>query len=157
MTLTTQRDVEAIEAVQLDGGPLGLETEMNQLKEFNQINKDLLIECEKILQKEAQEDARLLSQYGNRWIRPQSATLTKNFQDQIISFRSKLEQAAKVDARIERIIQDNLALMSILSIKPVSNLITSSKFENILMYLSVSTDRVGSSDYWEAYHVYGWE
>eukprot|EP00250_Pteridium_aquilinum_P008898 c18291_g1_i1 orf=497-3190(+) len=110
-----------VEAVQLDGGPAGLEAEMQQLQDLRRVNHELLAQCEEILQKEAREDAQFRVQYGTSWTRPQSSTLTKSFQDRINNFHAKLKQAADMDARIERIIQDNWVMMSILSAKPIES------------------------------------
>ncbi|MCO5551976.1 hypothetical protein L7F22_005484 [Adiantum nelumboides] len=110
-----------VEAVQIDGGPSGLEAEMRQLQDLRRVNQELLAQCEEILQKEAREDAQYRAQYGTNWTRPQSSTLTKSFQDRINNFHAKLKQAADVDARIERMIQDNWVMMSVLSAKPIES------------------------------------
>lgn len=110
-----------VEAVQLDGGPSGLEMEMRQLQDLRRVNQELITQCEEILQKESREDAQLRAQYGTSWTRPQSSTLTKAFQDRINSFHAKLKQAGDMDARIERMIQDNWVMMSILSAKPIES------------------------------------
>lgn len=108
-----------VEAVQLDGGPSGLDAEMRQLHDLRRVNQELLVQTEELLQKESQEDARLRGQFGTRWTRPQSSTLTKSFQDRLNSFAAKLKQAAEMDARIERTISDNWSLMCILDAKPI--------------------------------------
>ena len=111
-----------IEAVQLDGGPATLKTEMRRLEDLRRVNLELLVQCEEKLQNESREDAQLRAQFGTRWSRPQSSTLTKSLQDAINNFNSKVKQAADVDARIDRMIHDSWESMSILSVKPVSRL-----------------------------------
>ncbi|KAI5055520.1 hypothetical protein GOP47_0029041 [Adiantum capillus-veneris] len=110
-----------VEAVQIDGGPSGLEAEMRQLQDLRRVNQEMLAQCEEILQKEAREDAQYRAQYGTSWTRPQSSTLTKSLQDRSNNFHAKLKQAAEVDARIERMLQDNWVMLSILSAKPIES------------------------------------
>ncbi|CAK9203308.1 unnamed protein product [Sphagnum jensenii] len=108
-----------VEAVQLDGGPAGLEVEMQQLCALRQVNEELLVQTEDLLEKEARQDAQNRSQYGTRWTRPQSSTLTKNLQNRANGFAANLKQAKESDARIERTIRDNMAMMAILDAKPI--------------------------------------
>ncbi|CAN1138163.1 Vacuolar-sorting protein BRO1 [Linum perenne] len=96
---------EDVEAVQISGGPAGLEAELQQLKDLRR--------------KEAAEDSQFRSQFGTRWTRPQSATLTKNLQDRLNRFAGNLKQAAESDARIERSVRENYGLMAILDKHPV--------------------------------------
>lgn len=110
---------EDVEAVQISGGPAGLEAELQQLRDLKRVNHELLVQTEEQLQKEAQEDAQFRSQFGTRWTRPQSSTLTKNLQDRLNRFAANLKQAAESDARIERSVRDHSALMSILDRRPV--------------------------------------
>lgn len=111
---------EDVEAVQISGGPAGLEAELQQLRDLRRVNQELLVQTEELLQKEAREDAQFRSQFGTRWTRPQSSTLTKNLQDRLNRFAGNLKQAADSDARIERSVRDHAALMSILDRRPVS-------------------------------------
>jgi len=108
-----------VEAVQLDGGPAGLEVEMQRLCALRQGNEELLVQTEDLLEKEARQDAQNRSQYGTRWTRPQSSTLTKNLQNRANGFAANLKQAKESDARIERTIRDNMAMMAILDAKPI--------------------------------------
>ncbi|XP_057952975.1 vacuolar-sorting protein BRO1-like, partial [Malania oleifera] len=105
---------EDVEAVQISGGPAGLEAELQQLRDLRRVNQELLVQTEELLQKESREDAQFRSQFGTRWTRPQSSTLTKNLQDRLNRFAANLKQAAESDARIERAVRDHSALMSIL-------------------------------------------
>lgn len=111
---------EDVEAVQICDGPEGLEGELQQLKDLRRVNQELLVQTEEQLQKEATEDAQFRSQFGTRWTRPQSSTLTKNLQDRLNRFAGNLKQAADSDARIERSVRENSALLSILKCRPVS-------------------------------------
>ncbi|KAL3693041.1 hypothetical protein R1sor_006692 [Riccia sorocarpa] len=108
-----------VEAVQIDGGPEGLETEMRQLRDLRRVNEELLVQTEELLEKEAREDAQIRTQFGTRWTRPQSSTLTKNLHDRANGFAANLKQASESDARIERAIRDNMPLMSILDARPI--------------------------------------
>lgn len=110
---------EDVEAVQICGGPAGLEAELQQLRDLRRVNQELLVQTEELLQKEATEDAQFRSQFGTRWTRPQSSTLTKNLQDRLNRLAGNLKQAAESDARIERSVRDHSALMSILDRRPV--------------------------------------
>lgn len=110
---------EDVEAVQISGGPAGLEAELQQLRDLRRVNQELLVQTEELLQKEAAEDAQFRSQFGTRWTRPHSATLTKNLQDRLNRFAANLKQAAESDTRIERSVRDHSALMSILDRRPV--------------------------------------
>ncbi|KAH9287555.1 hypothetical protein KI387_031672 [Taxus chinensis] len=116
---------EDVEAVQVGGGPAGLEAEMQQLRDLRRVNQELLVQTEELLQKEAREDAQFRTQFGTRWTRPQSSTLTKNLQDRLNRFASNLKQATESDGRIERAIRDNYPLMGILDCKPIESALPS--------------------------------
>ncbi|XP_022873879.1 vacuolar-sorting protein BRO1-like [Olea europaea var. sylvestris] len=110
-----------VEAVQNCGGPAGLEGELQQLKDLRRVNQDLLVQTEELLQKEAMEDAQFRTQFGTRWTRPQSSTLTKNLLDRLNRFAANLKQASESDARIERSVREHSALMSILDRRPIES------------------------------------
>ncbi|KAL5761123.1 hypothetical protein ACOSQ2_019961 [Xanthoceras sorbifolium] len=116
---------EDVEAVQISGGPAGLEAELQQLRDLRRVNQELLVQTEELLQKEASEDAQFRSQFGTRWTRPQSSTLTKNLQDRLNRFAANLKQAAESDARIERSVRDHFPLMSILDRRPIESALPS--------------------------------
>jgi programmed cell death 6-interacting protein len=111
---------EDVEAVQISGGPAGLESELQQLKDLRRVNQELLVQTEELLQKESREDAQFRSQFGTKWTRPQSSTLTKNLLDRLNRFAGNLKQAADSDARIERSVREHSALMAILDARPVN-------------------------------------
>ncbi|KAL8142029.1 hypothetical protein V2J09_015061 [Rumex salicifolius] len=108
-----------VEAVQISGGPAGLEAELQQLRDLRRVNQELLVLTEEMLQKEAQEDGQFRSQFGTRWTRPQSSTLTKNLQDRLNRFAANLKQAADSDGKIERSVREHSALMAILDRRPI--------------------------------------
>ncbi|MCD9639715.1 bck1-like resistance to osmotic shock [Datura stramonium] len=112
---------EDVEAVQICGGPAGLDAELQQLRDLKRVNQELLVQTEELLQKEATEDTQFRTQFGTRWTRPQSTTLTKNLQDRLNRFAANLKQAAESDARIERSVRDHAALMSILDCRPIES------------------------------------
>ncbi|XP_057810716.1 vacuolar-sorting protein BRO1 [Salvia miltiorrhiza] len=112
---------EEVEAVQICGGPAGLEAELQQLKDLRRVNHEMLVQVEEQLQKEATEDSQFRNQFGTRWTRPQSSTLTKNLQDRLNRFAANLKQAAESDARIERSVRENAALLSILDCHPIES------------------------------------
>ncbi|XP_061365022.1 vacuolar-sorting protein BRO1 [Gastrolobium bilobum] len=112
---------EDVEAVQISGGPAGLEAELQQLKDLRRVNQELLVQTEELLQKEAREDSQFRSQFGTKWSRPQSSTLTKNLQDRLNRFAGNLKQAAESDVRIERSVREHSALMSILDARPIES------------------------------------
>ncbi|KAJ0968940.1 hypothetical protein J5N97_021817 [Dioscorea zingiberensis] len=110
---------EGLESVQLCGGLPGLEAEMQQLRDFSRVNLELLAQTEKLLQEEEREDALYRSQFGAKWSRPRSSTLSKNMHDRLKSFAGNLKQANDSDARIERILSNNFTFMAILGSRPV--------------------------------------
>ncbi|CBI26935.3 unnamed protein product, partial [Vitis vinifera] len=112
---------EDVEAVQICGGPAGLEAELQQLMDLRRVNQELLVQTDELLQKEAREDGQFRSQFGTRWTRPQSSTLTKNLQDRLNRFAANLKQASESDARIERSVREHMALMSILDRRPIES------------------------------------
>lgn len=112
---------EDVEAVQICGGAAGLEGELQQLKDLRRVNHEMLVQIEEQLQKEATDDLQFRNQFGTRWTRPQSGTLTKNLQDRLNRFAANLKQAAESDARIERSVREHSALLSILDCRPVSH------------------------------------
>lgn len=112
---------EDVEAVQIGRGPAGFEAELQQLRDLRRVNQELLVQTEELLQKEAREDSQFRSQFGTRWTRPQSTTLTKNLLDRLNRFAANMKQAAESDTRIERSIRDHSALMSILDRHPIES------------------------------------
>ncbi|XP_039035402.1 vacuolar-sorting protein BRO1-like [Hibiscus syriacus] len=108
-----------VEKVQASGGPAGLEAELQQLRDLRRVNQELLVQTEELLQKEAAEDAQFRSQFGTRWTRPQSSTLTKTLQERLNKFAANLKQAGESDVRIERSVREHFALMSILNHRPI--------------------------------------
>ncbi|PIM98889.1 putative signal transduction protein [Handroanthus impetiginosus] len=131
---------EDVEAVQICGGPAGLEGELQQLKDLRRVNHELLVQTEEQLQREASEDAQFRNQFGTRWTRPQSSTLTKNLQDRLNRFAANLKQAAESDARIERSIREHSALMSILDCRPIESALPS--LARPIMSLDASEDAI---------------
>jgi programmed cell death 6-interacting protein len=124
--LTLPEDLkDDVEAVQISGGPAGLEAELQQLKDLRRVNQELVVQTEELIQKEAGEDAQFRRQFGTRWTRPQSSTLTKNLQDRLNLFAANLKQAADSDSRIERSVRDHYALMSILDRRPIETALPS--------------------------------
>lgn len=108
-----------IEQVQASGGPAGLEGELQQLRDLRRVNQELLVQTEELLQKEAAEDAQFRSQFGKRWTRPQSSTLTKTLAERLNKFAANLKQAGESDLRIERSLREHSTLMSILDRRPI--------------------------------------
>lgn len=116
---------EDVEAVQISGGPSGLQAELQQLSDLRRVNQELLVQTEELLQKEANEDTQFRTQFGTKWTRPQSTTLTKNLLDRLNRFSMNLKQAAESDARIERAIRDHATPMSILDHRPIESALPS--------------------------------
>uniref|UniRef100_A0A0D9XL32 BRO1 domain-containing protein n=1 Tax=Leersia perrieri TaxID=77586 RepID=A0A0D9XL32_9ORYZ len=116
---------EDVEAVQISGGPAGLESELQQLRDLSRVNQELLVQTEEMLQKEANEDAQFRTQFGSRWTRPQSSTLTKNIQDRLNLFASNLKTAGDSDSQIERGLKESYPLMSILDRRPIESALPS--------------------------------
>ncbi|CAI5958608.1 unnamed protein product [Closterium sp. NIES-65] len=95
-----------VEAVHVSGGPAGLPGELAQLHDLRRVNEELLLAAEETLQLEAADDAALRTQFGSRWARPQSSTLTKSLKERATAFAGNLKQAKESDARIERDLRD---------------------------------------------------
>ncbi|GAB4840360.1 bck1-like resistance to osmotic shock [Ancistrocladus abbreviatus] len=131
---------EDVEAAQISGGPVGLEAELQQLRDLRRVNGELLAQTEEMLHKEAQEDAQFRSKFGTRWTRPHSNTLTKNLQDRLNRFAANLKQAAESDAKIERSVRDHAGLMSILDRRPIESAFPT--LEKPIMSLDASEDAV---------------
>ncbi|KAL7001056.1 bck1-like resistance to osmotic shock [Sarracenia purpurea var. burkii] len=131
---------EDVEAVQISGGPAGLEAELQQLRDLRRVNQELLVQTEELLLKESTEDAQFRNQFGTRWIRPQSSTLTKNLQVRLNGFAANLKQAADSDARIERSVRDYSALMSILDRHPIESALPT--LARPIMSLDVNEDAI---------------
>ncbi|KAK9051042.1 hypothetical protein SSX86_027667 [Deinandra increscens subsp. villosa] len=112
---------EDVEAVQISGGPASLDGELQQLRDLSRVNHELLVQTEELFQKEAAEDAQFRCQFGTRWTRPQSSTLTKNLQERLNRFAANLKQAIDSNGKLERSVKDNMALMSILDRRPIES------------------------------------
>ncbi|KAE9589396.1 hypothetical protein Lal_00000594 [Lupinus albus] len=112
---------EDLEAVQISGGPAGMDAELQQLKDLRRANQELIVQTEELLQKEAREDSQSRIQFGTKWTRPQSSTLTKTLQDRLNRFAGNLKQAAESDARIQRSVREHSALLSILDACPIES------------------------------------
>ncbi|KAL7196408.1 hypothetical protein ACSBR1_036426 [Camellia fascicularis] len=95
---------EDVEAVQISGGPVGLDAELQQLRDLRRVNHELLVQTEELLQKELTEDSQFRSQFGTRWTRPQSNTLTKNLQDRLNRFAANLKPIMSLDANEDAIL-----------------------------------------------------
>ncbi|KAL0914151.1 hypothetical protein M5K25_017660 [Dendrobium thyrsiflorum] len=125
-SLTLPLDLkEDVEAVQVSGGPSGLEDELQQLRDLRRVNQELLVQTEGLLQKEAADDAQFRFQFGSRWTRPQSSTLTKSLQDRLNKFAGNLKQAADTDARIEHALMAHSAFLTVLNHYPVESALPS--------------------------------
>ncbi|GMJ13123.1 ALG-2 INTERACTING PROTEIN-X [Hibiscus trionum] len=129
-----------VERVQASGGPAGLEAELQQLRDLRRVNQELLVQTEELLQKEAAEDAQFRSQFGTRWTRPQSSTLTKTLQERLNKFAANLKQAGDSDVRIERSVREHSALMSILNHRPIEAALPS--LSRPMMSLDASEDAI---------------
>ncbi|XP_023762851.1 vacuolar-sorting protein BRO1 [Lactuca sativa] len=116
---------EDVEAVQVSGGPAGLQGELQQLHDLRRVNHELVVQTEELLEKEATEDGQFRSQFGTRWTRPQSNTLTKNLQDRLNGFAANLKQAADSDGKIDRSVRGHMALMAILDTRPIETALPS--------------------------------
>ncbi|WOL07207.1 programmed cell death 6-interacting protein-like [Canna indica] len=116
---------EDVEAVQISGGASGLETEIQQLRDLRWVNQELLVQTEELLQNEESKDSQFRTQFGTRWNRPQSSTLTKNLHERLNRFTANLKQAADSDARLEREVRSTMVLMAILDCRPIESALPS--------------------------------
>ncbi|CAH1414131.1 unnamed protein product [Lactuca virosa] len=88
---------EDVQAVQDSAGLAGFQGELQQLQDLRRVNHflKLVVQTKELLQKDATKDAQFRSQFGTRWIRPQSSMLTKNSQDRLNKFTSNLKQSCR--------------------------------------------------------------
>lgn len=110
---------EGVEAVQMVGGSACLDAGIQHLKDLRRVNQELLTQSKVLLKKDASDDAQFRSQFGTRWTRPQTSTLTRNLKDRLNRLSGNLKQAADSDERIESEVKEHSALMSILDHRPV--------------------------------------
>jgi programmed cell death 6-interacting protein len=110
---------DKVEAVQSGGGPSHLAAEMTHLQSLRRTNGQLLAETQELLEKESSEDSEIRAQFGARWTRPQSSTLTRNLHNRATEYATKLKQAADSDTQIERTLHDNMSAMEILDTRPI--------------------------------------
>ena len=112
--LVPQKLREDVEAVMISGGPSGLPAELAQLLDLRRVNEEMLVNVEDMLDKEAAQDASIRQQFGSKWARPQSATLTASLRERIRTFAGNIKQAKESDGRIERDMKDSQELMQAL-------------------------------------------
>ena len=113
--LVPQKLREDVEAVMISGGPSGLPAELAQLLDLRRVNEEMLVNVEDMLDKEAAQDASIRQQFGSKWARPQSATLTASLRERIRTFAGNIKQAKESDGRIERDMKDQQELLQALA------------------------------------------
>ncbi|XP_050677788.1 programmed cell death 6-interacting protein [Leptidea sinapis] len=80
------------------GGTAALQRLMAELPELLQRNRDILDEATRMLREEAEADAALRAQFGARWSRTPSDTLTESFRANAAKYAQIIDNAVRADA-----------------------------------------------------------
>ncbi|CAH2040054.1 unnamed protein product, partial [Iphiclides podalirius] len=102
-------------AVRAAGGLDALAALMADLPELLQRNKDILDEAERMLREEREADESLRAQFGARWSRSESASLTESFRANAAKYAQIIDNAVRADAIVQQKFQqhkENIALLS---------------------------------------------
>ncbi|XP_068622573.1 programmed cell death 6-interacting protein [Battus philenor] len=106
---------EKAAAVREAGGLSALQSLMSELPELLQRNKDILDEAERMLREEREADDTLRAQFGARWTRSESASLTESFRANAAKYSQIIDNAIHADSIVQQKFQqhkENIALLS---------------------------------------------
>ncbi|XP_029047406.2 programmed cell death 6-interacting protein [Osmia bicornis bicornis] len=107
--------LEKAQYVKEAGGIKALESYMKELPDLLQRNKELLDECERILQEERESDDQLREQFKERWTRIPSARLTEQFTVNLRKYREIINNAVTADKVVREKYENQREGMEILS------------------------------------------
>ena len=107
--------LEKAQYVKEAGGIKTLESYMKELPDLLQRNKELLDECERILQEERESDDQLREQFKERWTRIPSARLTEQFTVNLRKYREIINNAVTADKVVREKYENQKEGMEILS------------------------------------------
>ncbi|XP_076239592.1 programmed cell death 6-interacting protein-like protein AliX isoform X2 [Calliopsis andreniformis] len=108
--------LEKAQYVRDAGGIKALETAMQELPSLLQRNKELLDECERMLQEERESDEQLREQFKERWTRIPSTRLTEQFTINLRKYREIINNAVSADKIVREKFESNKDGMEILSL-----------------------------------------
>ena len=103
--LDSQQDVpqallDKSKIVRDEGGVVHVEELRTMIKSLAKTAADMLAECTRILDEEEADDGRQRAQYGGRWTRTPSHTLTTKMREDVAKHTANLQAAAKSDATV---------------------------------------------------------
>ena len=90
-----------IQAINQLGGVVGLQEERSILAQMSTVTRQLCEAIKQVLENEAADDQKCREQYGNRWARLPSATLTQNMYKALNDHFSKVNAASNADKLID--------------------------------------------------------
>ncbi|KMQ85728.1 programmed cell death 6-interacting protein [Lasius niger] len=102
--------------VRNEGGIQALEVAMKELPDLLQRNKELLDECDRMLQEERESDNQLREQFKERWKRTPSARLTEQFTSNLQKYREIINNAVTADKVVREKYENHKQGMEILSL-----------------------------------------
>ncbi|KAF3428254.1 hypothetical protein E2986_02109 [Frieseomelitta varia] len=108
--------LEKAQHVKDTGGIQALENSMKELPDLLQRNKELLDECERMLQEERQSDDQLREQFKERWTRIPSSRLTEQFTITLRKYREIINNAVSADKVVREKYENHKEGMEILSL-----------------------------------------
>ncbi|KAK9307229.1 hypothetical protein QLX08_002392 [Tetragonisca angustula] len=108
--------LEKAQHVKDAGGIQALENSMKELPDLLQRNKELLDECERMLQEERQSDDQLREQFKERWTRIPSSRLTEQFTITLRKYREIINNAVSADKVVREKYENHKEGMEILSL-----------------------------------------
>lgn len=108
--------LEKAQHVKDAGGIQALENSMKELPDLLQRNKELLDECERMLQEERQSDDQLRDQFKERWTRIPSTRLTEQFTITLRKYREIINNAVSADKVVREKYENHKEGMEILSL-----------------------------------------
>ncbi|XP_003694269.1 programmed cell death 6-interacting protein isoform X1 [Apis florea] len=111
-----QSVLEKAQHVKEIGGINALETSMKELPDLLQRNKELLDECERMLQEERESDDQLREQFKDRWTRIPSSRLTEQFNTTLRKYREIINNAVAADKVVREKYENHKEGMEILSL-----------------------------------------
>ncbi|XP_076672846.1 programmed cell death 6-interacting protein-like protein AliX [Andrena cerasifolii] len=99
------------------GGIQALESAMKELPDLLQRNKELLDECDRMLQEERESDDQLREQFKDRWTRISSTRLTEQFTVNLRKYREIINNAVTADKEVRAKYENHQEGMKTLSLQ----------------------------------------